>query len=415
MSFTRAAGRRRIATSVLAVGIVAAVLALPGSGSAAPGQESGTTLREEYDEIIGREADLIAAVEGARVRQVELTAELERLQGELSDTRVRLVEAQVELVEAEEASARQALLLDAAARRVDRAEEQLRRQIVASYVTGGADGGQLEAILKATDGEQAGRAIAYSKAIVGDSEAAVRALEDARAGQAEARRAARRGEEAAQERRDDIEAAARFVEGAVVRQQEIVTEVNAEVVAEAVALQEIQGRKALVEGRINAMNRTSDGVSMVLAAAQAGQPDWTPSAFEVTTPIPGYRIGSRFGPRQHPILNITRLHAGGDIGAPSGTPIHAVADGYVLLAGDRGGYGNTVVIDHGHSLGTLSAHMSTLAVQPGDPVERGDVIGTVGSTGLSTGPHLHLETRIKGMPIDPEGVIDFVSPVDYGR
>lgn len=72
-----------------------------------------------------------------------------------------------------------------------------------------------------------------------------------------------------------------------------------------------------------------------------------------------------------------------------------------------------MVIDHGHSLATLYGHQSAMAVRPGDIVKRGDVIGYVGSTGLSTGPHLHFETRVKGMPIDPKGVVDFDAKVDY--
>jgi len=184
-----------------------------------------------------------------------------------------------------------------------------------------------------------------------------------------------------------------------------VTEINFQVLAESEALFEVQGRKAIIEGRINAMNQSSDGVAMLLASIQRGQPDWNPGVMEITTPIPGYRIGSAFGMRHHPILQIDRLHAGGDIGAPSGTPIHAVADGTVVVAGERGGYGLAVVIDHGHSLGTLYGHQSSIAVRVGQEVERGDVIGYVGSTGASTGPHLHFELRFDGRAVDPLGYL----------
>jgi murein DD-endopeptidase MepM/ murein hydrolase activator NlpD len=161
------------------------------------------------------------------------------------------------------------------------------------------------------------------------------------------------------------------------------------------------------------MSTASDGVAMILAARQSGQPDWLPGAMEITTPTPGILPGSKFGLRLHPILNISRLHAGVDLGGPTGTPIHAPADGVVVLAEVRGGYGNTVVIDHGNSLGTLFGHNNRLLVEPGQVVERGDVIALMGSTGLSTGPHSHFETRIKGLPIDPEGVIDFAQEIDY--
>lgn len=118
-------------------------------------------------------------------------------------------------------------------------------------------------------------------------------------------------------------------------------------------------------------------------------------------PIVGGRIGSEFGMRFHPILKERRLHAGVDIGAHHGTPIMAAAPGIVISAGYRGGYGNCVVIDHGGGLSTLYAHCSALFVREGLAVRRGQKIAAVGSTGLSTGPHLHFETRINGKPVNP--------------
>jgi murein DD-endopeptidase MepM/ murein hydrolase activator NlpD len=113
------------------------------------------------------------------------------------------------------------------------------------------------------------------------------------------------------------------------------------------------------------------------------------------------RMSSGFGPRTHPIYGDTRLHAGVDISAPSGTAIHAAGPGRVLWAGPRGGYGNLVVIDHGNGLATLYAHQSKVQVAVDQTVATGEHIGDVGSTGLSTGPHLHFEVREKGSPLDP--------------
>lgn len=118
-------------------------------------------------------------------------------------------------------------------------------------------------------------------------------------------------------------------------------------------------------------------------------------------PIAGGRIGSEFGMRYHPILKERRMHAGVDIGARHGTPIMAAAPGVVISAGYRGGYGNCVVIDHGGGLSTLYAHCSVLFVRTGVSVRRGQKIAAVGSTGLSTGPHLHFETRVNGRPVNP--------------
>jgi murein DD-endopeptidase MepM/ murein hydrolase activator NlpD len=110
---------------------------------------------------------------------------------------------------------------------------------------------------------------------------------------------------------------------------------------------------------------------------------------------------SPFGPRFHPILRYTRMHSGADMSGGSGTPIRACRAGNVVIAGSQGGYGNTVVIDHGGYMATLSAHQSRIAVENGQRVEAGDVIGYVGSTGMSTGPHLHFEVRLSGNPVDP--------------
>jgi len=108
--------------------------------------------------------------------------------------------------------------------------------------------------------------------------------------------------------------------------------------------------------------------------------------------------------RRHPILGYTRMHAGIDFMASYGQPIYAVTDGTVVFAGRHGGHGNYVKLDHGGGLGTGYAHMSRIAVSPGQRVRRGQVIGYVGSTGLSTGPHLHYEMYRNGHTVNPASV-----------
>ncbi len=119
----------------------------------------------------------------------------------------------------------------------------------------------------------------------------------------------------------------------------------------------------------------------------------------------GGRITSYFGYRKHPIFNRTIYHSGVDIGAPMGTPIKAANSGKVIYTGWYGGYGKVVIIDHGKMGGrptsTLYAHQSSIAVANGQNVTKGQVIGYVGSTGYSTGPHLHFEVRINGKPVNP--------------
>ena len=119
-------------------------------------------------------------------------------------------------------------------------------------------------------------------------------------------------------------------------------------------------------------------------------------------PLPGYTPGTRtYGYRMHPILGYMRFHSGQDIGAPSGTEILAADSGVVSYCGWNGGYGNCVMINHGGGRVTLYAHMSAYNCSYGQTVTQGDVIGYVGSTGMSTGPHLHFEVRINGSTVDP--------------
>lgn len=121
------------------------------------------------------------------------------------------------------------------------------------------------------------------------------------------------------------------------------------------------------------------------------------------TPVDFRRISSRFGNRKHPVLNRMRMHKGVDYSAPTGTPIKAAGDGKIVHQGIKGGYGKTVVIQHGGRYSTLYAHMSNYrrGIHVGKRVKQGQVIGYVGSTGMATGPHLHYEFQVNGVHRNP--------------
>ncbi|MEM9971394.1 MAG: M23 family metallopeptidase [Pseudomonadota bacterium] len=119
------------------------------------------------------------------------------------------------------------------------------------------------------------------------------------------------------------------------------------------------------------------------------------------SPTPNAPISSRFGRRKDPFTGRTAVHGGLDFRAKRGTPIYATASGRVTKAGRHGGYGKLVEIDHGGGITTRYAHLSRINVKKGDKIKRGVGIGKVGSTGRSTGPHLHYEVRRKGRPLDP--------------
>lgn len=122
------------------------------------------------------------------------------------------------------------------------------------------------------------------------------------------------------------------------------------------------------------------------------------------TPVDFSRISSRFSTgRKHPILNKIRAHKGVDYAAPRGTPVKATGNGKIVLRGKKGGYGNTVVIQHGSQYSTLYAHLSRYAsgLKTGSRVQQGQIIGYVGSSGLATGPHLHYEFHVNGTHRNP--------------
>ena len=167
-------------------------------------------------------------------------------------------------------------------------------------------------------------------------------------------------------------------------------------------LTEVRSQVKDFEAQIASLKKESDAIASLLRARQrAQQQKPAPSGKGVlAAPVPG-AVTSLFGTRVHPIFGTARMHNGIDFSASTGTPVRAAADGTVVTAAERGGYGNTVIVDHGNTLATLSAHLSRIAVADGATVTRGQVVGYAGSTGYSTGPHLHFEVRVNGNPVDP--------------
>jgi murein DD-endopeptidase MepM/ murein hydrolase activator NlpD len=156
--------------------------------------------------------------------------------------------------------------------------------------------------------------------------------------------------------------------------------------AEAQLEKDSQGIGLLIQKRV-AQERAKNGI-VVLGTGQMSYPS-------------DGQITSGFGWRMHPILGYQRFHSGVDFGADYGSTIRAADRGVVIFAGWYGGYGNAVIIDHGNNITTLYGHTSGLYVSEGQAIERGQPIAAVGSTGLSTGPHLHFEVRQNGEPVDP--------------
>jgi murein DD-endopeptidase MepM/ murein hydrolase activator NlpD len=165
-------------------------------------------------------------------------------------------------------------------------------------------------------------------------------------------------------------------------------------------LKEVKEQVKEFEAEIASLKKESDAIAALLRARQRSQQIVPSGRGVLAIPVPG-AITSGFGNRTHPIFETVRMHTGVDFSAGTGTPVKAADDATVAVAGTRGGYGTTVILDHNNGLATLYGHLSRLAVGEGAKVARGQVIGYAGSTGYSTGPHLHFEVRVNGNPVDP--------------
>ncbi|MBK1664916.1 peptidase M23, partial [Rhodospirillum rubrum] len=138
-------------------------------------------------------------------------------------------------------------------------------------------------------------------------------------------------------------------------------------------------------------------------APERATPSYAGNTMALAAPLPGARITSTWGWRIHPVLNRPQFHKGVDFGAPTGTPVLAAADGWVISTGYQGNYGKLVTVRHNDHVTTAYAHLDgyAKAARPGSRVKKGQTIGYVGETGLATGPHLYYEVFVDGRQVDP--------------
>jgi murein DD-endopeptidase MepM/ murein hydrolase activator NlpD len=167
-------------------------------------------------------------------------------------------------------------------------------------------------------------------------------------------------------------------------------------------LAKIESNRRQLEKALEEYEETSREIGNQINKTERNNPSEIFGSGKMIWPVTGaIQITSPFGWRYHPILHVNKYHNGEDIAVPSGTPVHAADSGIVVVSGWEGGYGNYVAIDHGNGISTGYGHNSRLLVHQGERVTKGQIIAYSGSTGLSTGPHVHFEVRKNGVPIDP--------------
>lgn len=410
--------RRRfgVLTACVAVTLTLVAASAPAASAQDPGDASGTGLKAQYDEVLGAEARLEETIDEQTARRAEIVVEISQLEGKLAEVNLQLVAAERTLADAVVADRVARREMVAAQQRMKAATDDMHAQAVSAYINGGVSAPSADLMLGSLDGSNdAGRTKSYADAVVDHQQVVVAEYKAARKARNAAAKRSRTAKADATAVRTLIAASQRSLAVHRLEVEQLKQEANQVALVQFVALGQLRSKKIEIEARIVTLEKASDGIATLLAAAQSDQPDFEPGAITFASPLPGVSPGSPFGMRFHPILHYERLHAGIDFGAGSGTPIRAAAAGTVIIAGDRGGYGNAVVIDHGDSVATVYAHQSQIAVRVGQVVEIGDVIGAVGTTGLSTGPHLHFETRLRGTPVNPTNFIDFEAELAGSR
>ena len=364
-------------------------------------KKQADSLRSQISEASAEEADLADRLDAAKARRAALDAEVAELNGQMqaveSDLKTatdRLEEMSAELVRAQ-------AKLESARVQLGEAKDVLRTRAVAAYVGEQPNVRAAAATVELRTDRDVAAYESYVGKIVSKQQELVEQFRQLKAEAIELQQSIELQRDQARVQRDVVASRLADLEGVKARLDAKRNEVAAQESTQAHLLAEVRDRKADFASELAQLQAESESISAFLRGAQSGQAIVISGNGRLSYPIPGARITSTFGPRVHPIYGDVRMHTGIDFAAGSGVPIRAAADGIVLSAGVRGGYGNTILIDHGGALATLYAHQSAFAVAAGARVAKGQVIGYVGSTGNSTGPHLHFETRVNGTPVNP--------------
>jgi murein DD-endopeptidase MepM/ murein hydrolase activator NlpD len=380
--------------------MLAVLLVAPSWPSTVVADEGGT--HEEYLDALQEEIALRDSFEASKQRSEQLALEILDFDARIATVQAELEVAEAQLAEAEADAARADRALADTEQRLATEEDRLRRQAVDAYIGGGAAPAPdlIVALRDPASLDDVATSRVYADVVVADRKQIIARIGELKVRTAVLQQEAAAARDGAKGLRDEV--ASRVASLEAQRAERAAAQAQAEAAAEEhqrVAF-EIELRRREYELRYAEVAFQSDSIAILLRERQKDQTPPLSTYGIFVNPVAGGRVGSGYGPRLHPILGITRMHAGTDISGPMGAPMRASADGVVVMAEDRGGYGLTVVIDHGNQLATLYAHMSSFAVKAGDVVAQGDTIGAVGSTGLSTGPHCHWEVRVLGLPVD---------------
>lgn len=357
-------------------------------------------LRHEIEGAQGRQTEFSRQLAATEARVAELGAQVEAARAAVETIRAEIVGVEADLDQTRSDLTLQREQLAATQEEIRLTRDLIRRRAVELYTEGSSQFSGI--ILAFEEVSQLAIGLEYASQVIASSEQLVTSLEVLERQEERQKAILEQRQMELEEivatleiRRADLEAKQAELEAAEAA-------VQAERDRQRALLGQVKEEIAHFEGEVAALEEEQERIrAEILARQQAG--GQRPGGVLLWPTSGG--VTSGFGYRIHPISGVRKLHTGLDIGGGYGQSIVAAASGKVILASWYGGYGNAVVIDHGGGLATLYAHQSRMAVGVGQTVSAGQVIGYVGSSGYSTGPHLHFEVRENGVPVNPMGYL----------
>lgn len=392
-------GKLRVASAALAVTLTAAALlpGLSGTDVFAVTQSQIDALEQQQEELQAKREEMeagLAQLEGEHATLLEQKTALDE-QNEVYRQEIELIQEQVDLYTS---------LVEQKAQEVELATQAESDQLATyrRHVRAMEENGSYTYLSLLFGSQSLGELLSNLDMIGEIMEADQRSYDEYVAARENSERIQAEYEsmltdlDAKQAELEDEQAA---LEEQITHAQQLIVELETQIETDREAYEAELAREAELESQIQDMIAELERQEAANSITSTGTYIW---------PLPGYSPGSAYGWRIHPIWGDMRFHAGEDIGAPSGTPILAADSGVATVIPNNGnGYGNYIMINHGGGRVTLYAHMSAFAVSNGATVTQGQVIGYVGSTGNSTGPHLHFEVRVNGATTDPKSYFSF--------
>lgn len=355
-----------------------------------------------FEAAAGAEADALAVLRETTSEYLTVEEELLELEAALVTAESDVVQFTADAAEADSQRAQNEKDLLEARKVLQREMVLLQEEVLQIYVSGGREVAVEAALLGAEDPTEIGLVQSYGEALLDDQIDNIERIRELETATVELGLDLDRAAAEVQSSLDSAIVASADLESLLDQAEDLREEQLARRNEEAELVSQLREDKGRFAQELGVFDQASREIADIISESEFLVTEFRDFDGLFANPVIPAIVGSGFGPRLHPILGYVRNHNGLDLSANFGEPIYASAPGIVQIASTFGGYGETVVLDHGGGLLTLYAHQSVIGVDVGDEVQRGDVIGFIGSTGLSTGPHLHYEVWVDGSTaVDP--------------